>query len=126
MTMEIITEISPERTTELIDKISRFIVERKMAAAAIMFIESLKPLSFIGSQAMYFLAPFAELIFDSKEYQEFAVLLEKRENVDLVVKRIDELDTELYEEIRKKNRLIRKRRMNKFKEFVKKIFKSKK
>ena len=114
-----ILEISEERAVELIEKISKFIAERRMAAPAIMTIESLRPLARIGSQLMHFLAPFAEIIFNAKEYQEFAVLLENEEYVRLLIKRIDEIDVEMYREERKDKKLKRKRRNNKIKQFLK-------
>lgn len=114
-----ILEISEERAVELIEKISKFIAERRMAAPAIMTIESLRPLARIGSQLMHFLAPFAEIIFNAKEYQEFAVLLENEEYVRLLIKRIDEIDVEMYRDERKDKRLKRKRRNNKIKQFLK-------
>ena len=54
-----IVEVSHERSVELIEKIAAFLVKRKMAAPAIMTIESLRPLARLGSQILYFLAPFA-------------------------------------------------------------------
>ncbi len=114
-----ILEISEERAVELIEKLSKFIAERKMAAPAIMTIESLRPLARIGSQLMHFLAPFAEIIFNAKEYQEFAVLLENEEYVRLLIKRIDEIDVDMYREERKSRRLRRKRRRNKIMQFLK-------
>jgi len=114
-----ILEISEERAVELIEKISNFIAKRKMAAPAIMTIESLRPLARIGSQLMHFLAPFAEIIFNPKEYQEFAVLLENEEYVRLLIKRIDEIDVDMYREERKEKKLKRKRRNNKIKQFFK-------
>ena len=114
-----ILEISEERAVELIEKISKFIAKRRMAAPAIMTIESLRPLARIGSQLMHFLAPFAEIIFNAKEYQEFAVLLENEEYVRLLIKRIDEIDVEMYRDERKDKKLKRKRRNNKIKQFLK-------
>ncbi|MBN1326346.1 MAG: hypothetical protein JW996_00175 [Candidatus Cloacimonetes bacterium] len=113
-----IVEISPERAYEIIEKVADFIVKRRMAAAAIMTIESLRPLNYIGSQLMYFLAPFAEIIFNPKEYQEFAALLEKDEYIKLLMQRIDELDEELYREERAEKRKRSKRRLNRFKQFL--------
>jgi len=114
-----ILEISEERAVELIEKISNFIAKRKMAAPAIMTIESLRPLARIGSQLMHFLAPFAEIIFNAKEYQEFAVLLENEEYVRLLIKRIDEIDVDMYREERKSRKLRRKRRNNRIKQLFK-------
>lgn len=115
-----VLEISQKRTQEIIDKAAHFIVERKMAAPAIMMIESLRPLHRIGSQIMYFIEPFAEIIFNQKEYQEFAVLLEDQNNVKALMSRIDELDIELHAEERKQKRLLRKRKIKKLKNFLKK------
>ena len=114
-----ILEISEERAIELIEKLSNFIAIRRMAAPAIMTIESLRPLARIGSQLMHFLAPFAEIIFNAKEYQEFAVLLENEEYVQLLIKRIDEIDVDMFREERKSRRLKRKRRRNKILQFFK-------
>ncbi len=118
----LILEISDERATEIIEKVSLYIVKRRMASAAIMVIESLRPLHNIGSQLMYFLAPFAEVIFNAKEYQELAALLEKEEHVKLLLKRLDELDTEYFKEERKNQGIKRKRFWNK----IKRIFSKKK
>lgn len=114
-----ILEISEERAVELIEKLSKFIAGKRMAAPAIMTIESLRPLARIGSQLMHFLAPFAEIIFNPKEYQEFAVLLENEEYVRLLIKRIDEIDVDMFREERKERKLKRKRRNNKIMQFFK-------
>ena len=114
-----ILEISEERAVELIEKISKFIAQKRMAAPAIMTIESLRPLARIGSQLMHFLAPFAEIIFNAKEYQEFAALLENEEYVRLLIKRIDEMDVDMYREERKDKKMKRQRRNNKIKQFFK-------
>ncbi|MBT4575212.1 MAG: hypothetical protein HOB92_01970 [Candidatus Cloacimonetes bacterium] len=114
-----ILEISEERAVELIEKLSKFIAEKRMAAPAIMTFESLRPLARIGSQLMHFLAPFAEVIFNAKEYQEFAALLENEEYVRLLIKRIDEIDVDMYRDERKEKKLKRNRRNNKIKQFFK-------
>jgi len=121
-----IVEIKEERALELIEKISKFIVERKMASPAILAIESLRPLNFIASQLMYFLSPFAEIIFNPKEYQEFAALIENDDYIKILLKRLDELDDEMYAEERKHKKLLRKRRRNKSKQFIRNLFKFKK
>jgi hypothetical protein len=121
-----IVEISEERARELTDRIADYIVKRRMGAAAIMGIESLKPLHFLGSQALYFLAPFAELIFSPKEYQEFAALLERREYVDMLINKIDVLDEEMFREERVEARRRRKRRWKRLSELFTRLFRKKK
>ncbi len=118
-----IVEVPREKALMLIDKAARFFVERKLTPAAIMTIESLKPLHGITSAAMYAVLPVMELIFDSKSYQEFAVILENREYVNLLVKRIEDIDDEMYWEEREKNRAIRIKRRKQFRNWLRRIFK---
>jgi len=122
---EIRTSISQDETNELIEKVAYFIASRGLAPAGIMLIESLHPLHSIGSQAMYFVLPFAEIIFDSQKYQRFALMIQKEENIKAMVKRIDELDEEINREKRAEARLKRLRRKNLWKTRFRKIFKSK-
>lgn len=122
---EIRTSITDEEAHELIEKVANFIVSRGMAPAGIMMIESLHPLHSIGSQAMYFLLPFAEILFDSQKYQRFALMIQNGENIKALVKRIDELDEELNRERRAEARLRGRRRKNLWKARLSKIFKSK-
>ncbi|MDP8232052.1 MAG: hypothetical protein P9L91_05215 [Candidatus Zophobacter franzmannii] len=117
-----VVEIPRERALVLIDKAARFFVERRLTPAAIMTIESLKPLNGISSAAMYAVLPVMELFFDSKSYQEFAVLIENREYVSLLVNRIEEIDDELHWEEREKKRAIRIKRRKQFRAWIKNIF----
>ncbi len=118
---DLIVEISPQKAGELIEKMSKFIVERHMAPAAIMTIESLRPLHSISSQLMYFVLPIAEILFDSKAYQEFAAMLDNDEYVNMLVKRIDELDEEMHREQRKQTAILRKRRRNMIRQWFNKM-----
>ena len=121
-----IVDIDEQTAVKRIEKIAKFLAERNMAAPAIMGIESLKPLNFIGSQLMYLIAPFAELIFNEKEYQELAALLERDEYVELLLKRIEQLDVEMHHEERQRARMLRRRRWNSFKRSVGRVFGKKK
>ena len=82
--------ISPEREKELIDKMARFITDRHMQTPAIIFLESLKPLSFvIGQFGMAYLSPFTP--FFGRWGNEGLILIQKRENVERLLQRIEEL-----------------------------------
>jgi len=120
---DIVVEIDRERALVIIDKTARFIVERKLTPAAIMTIESLRPLNFIASQFMYMIAPFAEVFFSPKEYQELAVIIEDDEYIKILMQRIDELDTEIWREEREISTMKRKVRREKRKLFFNKLFK---
>lgn len=121
-----IVEITEERANEVIEKVSRFVAERHMAPAAILSIESLRPLSFIGSQALFFIEPFAQVFVNEKEYQEFATMIEKEENLKKLMRRIDELDYEIHKDEREKSKIKKLRRKKKIKNFFKKFFKKNK
>lgn len=110
----------------MIDRVARFVAERGMASAGILVTESLRPLAGIGSQFMYFVLPFAEILFDSKKYQQFALLLEDDKYVKELINRMDELDEELNKDRRQKARLLRKGRNKKIKAFFQSIFKPQK
>lgn len=119
---EISVKLDENEASEMIEKVARFIAERHLAPAGILFIESVRPLHGIGSQLLYFILPFAEIIFDSQKYQRFALMLEKEDYLKRLVNRIDELDEEINRERRKQAHWRKMRRRNKIKGWFKQIF----
>jgi hypothetical protein len=89
-----LSEVGPERAKELLARIANQVVKRKLTVPAIMFIESVKPLSFVGSQALIFMQPIVQAFLNRKEYDEFAVLMEDRENVELLLQEIERQEAE--------------------------------
>jgi len=63
-----------------------------MAVPAILFLESVKPLSFLGSQTLYFFEPMVRALFTVPEYERFAALLERRESVEALLVKIEDRD----------------------------------
>ncbi|NOS76752.1 MAG: hypothetical protein HOP35_02270 [Nitrospira sp.] len=63
----------------LLQRVADAVVQRRMAAPAIVFLESLGPMSFLGSQALHFFAPIIELAFSAHEVSQVATLLERRD-----------------------------------------------
>ena len=82
-------DISEEEKDKFFEKLADDIVVRRLGIPAIMFLESVKPLSFVGSQIMIMLNPFVQAIFSTKNYWMLSVLLEKRENVECLIKQIE-------------------------------------
>ena len=76
--------------TVLIRKLADFVVRRDMSVPAIMFLESVRPLNFVGSQTMVFFKPILSRFFSRYEYDKIAIILEKREVVDLLIKEIEQ------------------------------------
>lgn len=118
---DITVQISESEAQEMIERVARFIVTRHLAPAGILFVESMRPLHGIGSQFMFFVLPFAEIIFDSAKYQRFALMIQNEQNLKALVNRIDELDEEMNRERRAAARLKRRRRRNQFRAFFARI-----
>lgn len=81
---------TPEAVEELLGKIARKVVEREMTVPAIMLLEMVKPLSFLGSQAMVFLNPVVSLVVSSDDYYRFVRLMDDRENIEKLAVAIEE------------------------------------
>ncbi|MGB5106505.1 MAG: hypothetical protein WBP29_14935 [Candidatus Zixiibacteriota bacterium] len=76
----------------LVDRVAKKVVEWKMAIPAIMTLESMKPLNFIGAQAMIFFEPIVQSLLNLKDYDTFRAMLERRESVELLLLRIEYFD----------------------------------
>lgn len=74
----------------LLEKAAKLIVRRGMAAPALLFLESLGPLHFLGSQIAHGLKPFLDLVCDPTEIERLAVILERRDSIDQFILCIQE------------------------------------
>jgi hypothetical protein len=101
-------ETKGKERSEILDRFARKVVERRLSAPAILFLESTKPLSFLGNQTMVFFQPIVQSIFTFKSYDDIMALLEDRENVERLLRRIEELEAEEQQRIRKEKRLRKK------------------
>ncbi|MEP6960209.1 MAG: hypothetical protein ABI980_15900 [Nitrospirota bacterium] len=69
----------------LLDRVADAVVKRGMAVPATVFLESLGPMNFLGSQALYFLNPIVEWAFHAKEVEQVARLLERRDTISRLI-----------------------------------------
>ncbi|MHC4942100.1 MAG: hypothetical protein ACYTG7_03685 [Planctomycetota bacterium] len=79
-----------EQDKELIERLAQKIVEKRLETAALFFLEMSRPLSFLAGQAMIFLGPIVQAVYPVKDYARIAALMEKRENVDLLIDAIEQ------------------------------------
>lgn len=86
-----------ERQSELLDKLAQKVVSYRMTIPAIMFLETAKPLSYVGSQTMVFFEPMVKAVFNVAEYDEIRILMEDRRNVEELLARIERFDREAVE-----------------------------
>ncbi len=69
----------------LLERVAVAVVKRGMAAPATVFLESLGPMNFLGSQALHFLAPIIECALQAKEVEQVARLLERRDTIPRLI-----------------------------------------
>jgi hypothetical protein len=73
----------------VLDKAAQFIAKRHLTAPAIMALQSMTPLNFVGSQALIVLQPLIGPFFGEQDYQKLIEILEHRDGLDLFVQRIE-------------------------------------
>jgi hypothetical protein len=84
-------ELSDEDSA-LLERVADAIVKRRMAAPATIFLESMGPMNFLGSQALHFVSPIIECAFSAKEVTQVARLLERRDCISRLITLIDAKD----------------------------------
>jgi hypothetical protein len=87
----------PEEENAVLEKVAVKVVQWRMALPAIIFLESVKPLNYIGAQTMVFFEPVVQSLFNFKDYETFRVALERRENIENLLQKIEKYDAVLFE-----------------------------
>ena len=65
----------------LLERVATAVVAREMAVPAVMFLESVGPMNFLGSQALHFFIPILEVVFSRRDVERVALLLERRDTL---------------------------------------------
>jgi hypothetical protein len=65
----------------LLERVADAVIKRGMVAPATMFLESMGPMNFLGSQALHFLTPILEVVFPARDIERVALLLERRDTL---------------------------------------------
>lgn len=90
-------EVTPEDEEEMIRKIAEKVHKYGMDVAAILMIESIKPLTYIGSQmGRFFVSPFLPAFGDEigMSGEKFLQVFERRENVEKLLNLLEEMTKE--------------------------------
>jgi hypothetical protein len=66
----------------LLERVAARVVELHLEVPAILTLESVRPLSFVASQAMIFFQPMVQALLRFGDYQRFAVLAERRDALE--------------------------------------------
>ncbi len=73
----------------LLEKMAAVVVSRGMAGPTALFLESLGPMNFLGSQALHFLTPILAMVCSTRELEQTARLLERRDALPRLVALIE-------------------------------------
>jgi hypothetical protein len=87
---EIEEPLTPEERDKLIDEVADKIVGRRMETPAILFLEMNKPVSFLASQGLVAMSPFLVPLFGPGGVRRCAQLLSSTDNVELLIRRIED------------------------------------
>ena len=87
-TQPVAAEFSQE-DLELMERIADALVKRRMGTPATIFLESMGPMNFLGSQALHMLTPIIECAFEGRDIERVAALLERREIIPRLVALIE-------------------------------------
>jgi len=75
---------------ELLDQLADGLARRRLGTAALMLLESVKPLGFIGSQMLHFFRPVISVIWSSPaRYDQVTKILERRGSIELLCRRLE-------------------------------------
>lgn len=77
---------------EMVDRICREVVRRRLVTPALMLLEMSRPLNFIGSQLMRFFQPFVAAVLPVGGYGRFAAFLERRGSIETLCRRLEEFE----------------------------------
>jgi len=78
-----------EEDRALLDRLAEKVVRRQMALPAVLLLQSVRPLSSLGSQAMVFLRPFLTPLLKPAVYDRMTHILDRREGVRALVDAIE-------------------------------------
>jgi hypothetical protein len=96
-------ELSSEDRAFL-ERIARWLARRTLAVPAILFLESVKPLTFVGSQTMFFFEPMVKIFVGGAGYTRFARIMEDRAHVEVFLRAIETADHDIREERKREER----------------------
>jgi hypothetical protein len=77
------------------ERLCREIVRRRLTVPALMFLEMSRPLGYLASQAIHFFTPLIAAVSDAQGHKHLAAFLERRQSVEYLCRRIEQLEAEL-------------------------------
>jgi len=75
---------------KLLDDLADAVAKRRLTPAAVFFLESVKPLGWVGSQMLLFFRPIVSVVWhDPARWDRAQKILEKRGAIELLLRRLE-------------------------------------
>lgn len=88
----LIRNVSLDDEEGALEEIAQRVVAEGMGTAAILFLETSKPLSFLGGQAAIVATPFIGGFIEPARIERYAALFSDRAFIERLIQRIEELE----------------------------------
>ena len=79
---------------DLIDRICREVVRRRMTAPAQVVLEMARPVNYMSAQLMHFFEPFLTVLSDPIAYRQLSTFLEQRGCVEYISERLQAIESD--------------------------------
>ncbi len=89
---DLLNNLSTDDPEEALEVIAQRVVNEGMGTAAILFLESAKPMGFLAGQAAIMATPFIGGFIEPMRLERYADLLGDRDFVERLIQRIEELE----------------------------------
>ncbi len=77
---------------KVLARVLRAIVKRRLTALALFTLESLKPLSFLASQALIVFGPLIRAVLSVADYDIFVRAIENRDNIEWMIQQLEAVE----------------------------------
>jgi len=86
------SNFSDDEITEFITTLAEAVVRKGMSVPAVMTLEMVKPLSFIGHSSLVVFAPILELLIDPVKMEKLQAVTADRERIEQLMTSIENLE----------------------------------
>ncbi len=88
------TDVTDKDREAFIEAVAQRIVKMRMEVPAIFFLEMHKPLAFVAGQSLLVASPVLAPFFGIDKVEQASEIMSERENVERLIRRIEELSEE--------------------------------
>lgn len=86
--------VDAQRREQLLNDLTRRIEQLGMTAPAVLFLETYKPLAFLGAQVLWFAQPFLNLGFNETDLRDLTLIIEERTGIEELIARLEAIHTD--------------------------------